>query len=251
MLALLIASTLGGGCGVQAGYGYSGYAPTYGYRQTYVTYGATPTYAVQPYQAPVQYQAPKVDYQAVVGEYLREEYRAKKEEEQAARLARIEALLQKPAPVQYAPAPPPVQYQPVGVPSKASPQSPQLPSSQYPPPIPEKNQPSSFGGVGPPPLTGLPPGGGDAAVTQIVRNRCAACHAAPASKGRGIVLLDPTGNLAPMSPALMLAIQEDVKTGKMPQGGPELPDNELAIISGWVGDHAPEVAAFLAQGIGR
>jgi hypothetical protein len=251
MIAILIVATLGGGCGVQAGYGYSGYAPTYGYRQTYVTYGATPTYAVQTYQAPVQYQAPKVDYQAVVGEYLREEYRQKAQEEQAARLARIEALLQKPAPVQYAPTPPPVQYQPVGVPSKASPQSPQLPSSQYPPPIPEKNQPSSFGGVGPPPLTGLPPGGGDAAVTQIVRNRCAACHAAPASKGRGIVLLDPTGNLAPMSPALMLAIQEDVKTGKMPQGGPELPDNELAIISGWVGDHAPEVAAFLAQGINR
>jgi mono/diheme cytochrome c family protein len=88
-------------------------------------------------------------------------------------------------------------------------------------------------------------------VTQIVRNRCAACHAAPASKGAGIVLLDANGNLAPMSPALMLMIQEDVKTGKMPQGGPELPDNELAIVSGWVGDHAPEIAAFLAQGIGR
>lgn len=253
MLALLIAATLGGGCQASAGYGYSGYAPTYGYRQTYVTYGATPTYAVQAYQAPVQaYQAPKVDYQAVVGEYLREEYRAKKEEEQAARLARIEALLQKPAPapVQYQ-APPPAQYQPVGVPSKASPQSPQFGSPQYPPPIPEKNQPSSFGGVGPPPLTGSPPGGGDVAVTQIVRNRCASCHVAPASKGAGIVLLDPTGNLAPMSPALMLMVQEDVKTGKMPKGGPELPDTELSIVSGWVGEHAPEIAAFLSQGIAR
>jgi hypothetical protein len=250
MIALLLAATLGGGCQANAGYGYSGYAPSYGYRQTYVTYGATPTYyqPAQTYQAPA-YQAPKVDYQAVVGEYLREEYRAKKEEEQAARLARIEALLQKPAPVQYQ-APPSVQYQPVQVPSKASPQSPQLGSPQYPPPIPEKNQPSSFGGVGPPPLTGSP-GGGDAAVTQIVRNRCATCHAAPASKGAGIVLLDPTGNLAPMSPALMLMVQEDVKTGKMPKGGPELPDNELAIVSGWVGDHAPEIAAFLAQGINR
>jgi hypothetical protein len=249
MLTLLIAATLGGGCGVQAGYGYSGYAPTYGYRQTYFTYGATPTY-YQPatYQAP--YVAPKVDYQAVVGEYLREEYRAKKEEEQAARLARIEALLQKPAPpVQYQ-APPPAPYQPVGVPSKASPQSSPFPTGQYPPPIPEKNVPSSFGGVGPPPLTGTP-GGGDAAVTQILRNRCAGCHAAPASKGAGIVLLDPAGNLAPMSAALMLAIQEDVKIGHMPKGGPELPDNELAIVSGWVGDHAPEIAAFLAQGIGR
>jgi hypothetical protein len=48
----------------------------------------------------------------------------------------------------------------------------------------------------------------------------------------------------------MLAIQEDVKIGNMPKGGPELPDNELAIVSGWVGDHAPEIAAFLAQGIG-
>lgn len=259
MLALIIAATLGGGCGVQSGYGFAGYGyqPTYGYARTYVSYGVTPTYA-----APVQaYQAPQVDYKAVVGEYLREEYRQKAEQEQAARLARIEALLAQPrpqAPVQQFQAPPPQQYQPVQVPSKASPQAPSFSTPQYPPPVfqqppsPDKNSPSAFGGVQPPPLSRPPSAGGDvAAVTQILANRCAGCHQAPASRGRGIVLLDPNGNLAPMSPALMLAIQEDIKTGKMPQGGPQLPDNELAEVSGWVGDHSAEVAAFLAQGLGR
>jgi mono/diheme cytochrome c family protein len=256
MLALIMAATLGGGCAVQAGYGYQ---PAYGYARTYVSYGYTPAYST--YQAPVQaYQAPQVDYKAVVGEYLREEYRQKAEQEQAARLARIEALLAQPrvqAPVQQFQAPPP-QYQPVQVPSKASPQSPSFSTPQYPPPVfqqppsPEKNSPSAFGGAQPPPLARPPSAGGDiTAVSQILANRCAACHQAPASRGAGIVLLDPNGNLAPMSPALMLAIQEDIKTGKMPKGGPQLPDNELAEVSGWVGDHSAEVAAFLAQGLGR
>jgi hypothetical protein len=254
MLPLLIAAAfLGCDPPRQVAYGYarSYAAPAY-YRPA--TYYQPQQYQAQApaYYQPQQYQQPTYNY-SLVGDYLKQESAHDKAVEQNAKLDVLIKLMADratPPPVQQAPPPPPVQYQPVGVPSKASPQSPQLPSSQYPPPIPEKNQPSSFGGVGPPPLTGSP-GGGDAAVTQILRNRCAACHAAPASKGAGVVLLDATGNLPPMSPALMLAIQEDVKVGKMPKGGPELPDNELAIVSGWVGDHAPEVAAFLSQGIGR
>jgi hypothetical protein len=255
MSLILVAAFLGCDPPRQVAYGYArSYAAPACYRAA--TYYQAP--AQQYYQAPAQayqapaYQPPAYNY-SLVGDYLKQESAHDKTVEQNAKLDVLIKLLADratPPPVQQAPPPSPV-YQPVGVPSKASPQSPSFPSSQYPPPIPEKNQPSSFGGVGPPPLTGSPGGAGPEAVTQILRNRCAGCHAAPASKGRGVVLLDQAGNLAPMSPALMLMIQEDVKTGKMPQGGPELPDNELAIVSGWVGDHAPEIAAFLAQGIGR
>jgi hypothetical protein len=222
MSLILVAAFLGCDPPRQVAYGYArSYAAPTCYRAA--TYYQAP--AQQYYQAPAQayqapaYQPPAYKY-SLVGDYLKQESAHDKTVEQNAKLDVLIKLLADratPPPVQQAPPPAPV-YQPVGVPSKASPQSPSFPSSQYPPPIPEKNQPSSFGGVGPPPLTGSPGG---------------------------------AGNLAPMSPALMLMIQEDVKTGKMPQGGPELPDNELAIVSGWVGDHAPEIAAFLAQGIGR
>jgi hypothetical protein len=138
MLALLIAATLGGGCQASAGYGYN--------RQAYVTYGATPTYYTPTYYTPTyqaapMYQAPQVDYKAVVGEYLREEYRQKAAEEQAARLARIEAMM-----LQMKQAPPPVQ-QPAPQPQFQAPYpSPQAPAKapliqQYEAPLPSKQQP--------------------------------------------------------------------------------------------------------------
>jgi hypothetical protein len=137
MLTLLIAATLGGGCQAPSGYGYN--------RQAYVTYGATPTYYTPTYYTPTYYtptyQAPQVDYKAVVGEYLREEYRQKAQEEQAARLARIEAMMlqmkQAPPPVQ-APAPQPqfqAPYPSAQAPSKA-------PPVQFEQPFPTAQQPT-------------------------------------------------------------------------------------------------------------
>lgn len=245
MLPLLIAAVLGqyGSCGTHATYGFT-YA-----RAAYAAPAAV-------YHAPVQsYQAPAYNA-SLVGDYMKQESAYQATVQQNAKLDALIALMGKQTPAPQSPAPQyQAPYQPVQVPSKASPQS---PSPQYPPPVfqappaPDKNSPSAFGGVQPPPLATPPQAGGDiSAVSQILQNRCAACHAAPAAKGAGIVLLDPNGNLAPMSAALMLAIQEDIKTGKMPKGGPQLPDNELAEVSGWVGDHSAEVAAFLAQGLGR
>lgn len=259
MLILLVAATLAGGCGVQysTGYGYGYAAPAYNYGAR-VSYGAT-------YQPTYTYPQPAYDYKAVVGQYLREEY-AEKEKEQAqaeikAKLDRLELLLAAPkqAPVAAPPpvqAPPPVYYQPapVQLPTKATPQQApfaQAPTPQYPPGYQQPAQQAFGAAPTPPPLRQPPGAGGDQAVAQILGSRCARCHTAPATKGAGIVLLDPQGNLAPMNAALMLAVQEDVKTGHMPKDGPQLPDDELAIISGWVGDHAPEIAAFLAQGLGR
>jgi hypothetical protein len=257
MFTLLVAAVLGQQCGVSY-YRQSFSVPSYGYNQgVQVSYGTVGSYqpqvAQQPYYAPAA-----VD---LVGKYLREEFAAQTaaqaKVDQEARLARIEALLvskQTPPP---APPPQPI-FQAPYPPAKSPPlsfPSPQSPAPQS-PPLPGKFTPE--GTVPPPPVPGpqgqfVPTSAGniDEAVTLVMRNSCSACHAAPATKGGGVVLLDSAGNQAPMSPFLKLLVRQDVESGRMPKGGPELSSEQVAKFDDWIAAHSEEINLALQSALGN
>jgi hypothetical protein len=240
-----------------------GQCQTQGYQRTYARSYAAPTYyyaqpAQQYYQQPAQqyYQQPAYNY-SLVGDYMRQESAYQEAVKQNAKLdVLLKLLAERPAP-QPPPAPAPQFQQPYATPqsppkttpqfelpppAKPTPQyeaQPPYPTEQQPPPYPGKPSPS------PPPVPSpsfessswVPPasassGGGVAALTWVVQNRCVDCHVGTSEKGGGVKLLELDGQLADISPYLD-DIGKDVTSGRMPKRGGRLSNQELyAVLAG-------------------
>jgi mono/diheme cytochrome c family protein len=252
MITLLIAAALGGGCRQ---------APAYGYSQPSYYRAATYTYAAPTYAAPVQqYQAPAYN-QSLVGDYMRQESAYQAQVQQNAKLDVLLKLLTdratpppQPQVQQYsAPAPQPQYYGTPQQPSKSppveqyqSPPSPQYqapPSPQYAPsdqpPYATKPQPSSppssfESSSWRPPASS--PGGGVAAMTSLIQNRCAQCHVGTSERGGGVKLLELDGSLAQIDSQLE-GIAKAVSSGRMPKAGGRLNPQELQTIFAGLDDY--------------